>query len=448
MLRQAEKTFSFSYQRECKQNPWIGFMSFQHFRGEQLYSDVIVRPEANMCETEDLECYPVPEHVPQNGREEGYYPDTSVVYIRILWKEFEPEQGVFNYDFVEQIFNKAKVHGQTVAFRLMAHSTRACDDVPEWLKQLIPCPERPNGKRVKDSPTAPAFLQLFGNAIRVFGERFDTEPALAFMDISLPGAWGEGHNLHLYPDEDITKLIDIYTTVFQHTQLIGQLGLPDMIRYANRTVPVGWRGDGFGEPHHMELRYPPRVAKLDDIWKTAPISFESYWWLGEWKRQGWDLDRIIDFSLQCHISSFNAKSVPIPNEWRDKIDAWVAKMGYHFAVSTAQLPATAWCEDTLEILLCVENCGVAPIYRTAPVRFRLTNGQTEIEWNTTLNAATWFPGQATERTELILPKTLSAGVYTLELGIFADNTLPLCLCCNAEPDGDYYKLGTIQITEA
>ena len=113
----ARKTSYFNYKREEGQNPYIGIMSFQHFRGEKLYSDIVVTPEANFTETERVECYPISKDAAENGREEGYYPDSSVVYIRILWKEFEPEQGVYRYEFIEKILEDAKAHGQTVLFR-------------------------------------------------------------------------------------------------------------------------------------------------------------------------------------------------------------------------------------------------------------------------------------------------------------------------------------------
>ena len=80
-------TRTFGVCREHGQNPYSGIMSFQHFRGEKLYSDIVVKPENNFCETENVECYPIPNDVPQNGREEGYYPDNTVAYIRVLWKE-------------------------------------------------------------------------------------------------------------------------------------------------------------------------------------------------------------------------------------------------------------------------------------------------------------------------------------------------------------------------
>ena len=261
MHRKATQTNYFEYKKEDGQNPYTGFVSFQHFRGEKLYSDIVVKPENNFTETEWVECYPIPDGMKENGRNEGYYPDNSVAYIRILWKEFEPEQGEYNYTFIQNIIDEAKAHNQTVIFRLMAHSTCSRDDVPQWLKKLIVCPERPDGMRVKDSPTDPLFIELFIEAIKKFAERFDKEPYFEAIDISLPGAWGEGHNLHLYSQKDLMKLVDTYTANFKHTRLIGQCGRPELINYAKEKTHIGWRGDGLGSPKHMNELYPPRIEK-------------------------------------------------------------------------------------------------------------------------------------------------------------------------------------------
>ncbi|MBE6931686.1 MAG: DUF4832 domain-containing protein, partial [Ruminococcaceae bacterium] len=373
MLQKATITNTFSFRPEEGISPYMGFMSFQHFRGEKLYSDCVVLPERNYTETEHYECYPIPDYVEQNGREEGYYPDSSVVYIRALWKEFEPERGVYNFDLLDQIIADALAHRQTLIFRLMAHSTRACDDVPEWLKTLIPCPERPDGMRVKDSPTDPLFIELFCELVKKIAERYDGNPVFDCIDISLPGSWGEGHNLHLYSPEDLQKMVDAYVKNFKHTQLIGQCSRPELLQYASSFAPVGWRGDGLGEPHHTFEMYPERIAKIPELWKQGPVSFESYWWLGEWQRKGWDVDRIIAQTLEWHLSSFNAKSLPVPNEWKDKVDAWVAKMGYHFVIDYAKLPEKAAAGDTMELGLGIDNRGVAPLYRKLPLQVRLCN---------------------------------------------------------------------------
>ena len=46
----------FGKKEEDGQNPYIGFVSYQHFRDEELYSDVIVKPGGGMIETENYEC--------------------------------------------------------------------------------------------------------------------------------------------------------------------------------------------------------------------------------------------------------------------------------------------------------------------------------------------------------------------------------------------------------
>ena len=188
--------------------------------------------------------------------------------------------------------------------------------------------------RVKDSPTDPLFIDLFLNAVRKFGERYDSDPTLDAVDISLPGAWGEGYRLERYPDSIFEQIMDTYLDVFRETQLITQVSRPNLVEYARkRGVNVGWRGDGMGEPNHLENIYPEKVMAIADNWKSAPVSFEAYWWLGEWQRQGWDIDCIIRTTLDWHLSSFNAKSIVCPTEWKEKIEAWIRKMGYHFVIA-------------------------------------------------------------------------------------------------------------------
>lgn len=444
MFIPANKTNYFKYKREEGQNPKIGFMSFQHFEGEPLYSDCIVRPENKMCETEQYECYPIPESVEENGRMEGYYPATTVVYIRILWKEWEPERGKYNYNFIEDIINKAKEHNQTLIFRLMAHSTRACDDVPEWLKNLIDCPERPDGMRVKDSPTDPLFIDLFGEAIKKLGERFDSDPTFDTIDISLPGAWGEGHRLDLYSQKDLEKLFDIYISTFKNTRLMGQVFRPELIERVSKYCSVGARGDGFGEPYHIYESYPTAFKKLADLWKTAPISFESYWWLCEWQRRGWDIDEIIQISLEWHISSFNAKSIPTPFEWKDKIDNWVGKMGYHFVVDYFKFPENAEKGDEIEFKVGIDNVGVAPMYDKIPLYIKF-KGITEYEFKTEIDVTKFLPGKANRRFTVTLPDDITSGVYDIEIGIYGENYPIVYFATDAKRDDRFYKMGEIII---
>ena len=435
----------FAYKKESKQNPYIGFTSFQHFRKDELYSDLIVRPENNMTETEHVECYPVPPTTEEKGRAQGYYPDCSVVYIRILWKEFEPNEGEYNYAFIEDILQKARDNDQTVMFRLMQHSTRESDDVPEWLKTKIDCPARPAGMRVKDCPSDPKFLQYFGRAIRAFGERFDGDPTLAFMDVSYPGAWGEGSHVDWFSKEDLESFVDIYTDVFKNTLLIGQTCIPWLVQHSNEKVSMGWRADCIGRPNLTYEYLPPKVEKMGDIWKKGHVSFESYWWLGEWQRQGWDLDKIIETLLSWRVSTFNAKSLPIPWEWQDKVDAWIAKMGYHFVIDEAEMPTQAARGEDLPIRICIDNVGVAPIYKRLPLYIRLKSTEYTQTFATDVDIREWIDGKYEENITLALQTDIPVGEYEVQMGIGGDGVPSVVFATNAKQDGAYSVLTTIKI---
>lgn len=425
----------FNYKREEKVNFNVGLMSFQHFDGEKLYADLVVSPDRNMTETENVECYPVSAGAIEIERDEGYYPRASVVYIRTLWKEFEPRRNEYNYGFIEEILKKAEEKGQVVAFRLMAHSTRAEDDVPDWLKELIPCPERPEGMRVKDSPTDHLFIELFCKAIRAFGARFDGDPRLASVDISVPGAWGEGHKLEEFGDAVIWEMVESYLDAFPTTQLMCQVGLPEILHKARERRNVGVRGDGYGEPYHTNEHYPVKMSRVEGVWKVAPVSFESYWWLGEWQRKGWDIDALIEKSLSWHISTFNAKSMPVPPEWREKIDGWVDKMGYHYTVR--------WSEcDGACIKVALSNVGVAPIYQKLPLVIRL-RGKKTYDFDTGYDLTLALPGEFEVDFPLDLTQ-IDRGEYSVELGIVhSQGNLYLATDIPRTPDG-FYPIGRIE----
>lgn len=428
-------------------NPYIGFTSFQHFRGEKLYSDCITgRAGVASTETENYECYPVPEGVEENGREQGYYPDNTVAYIRILWKEFEPKQGEYNYAIIEDILAKAKEKGQTVMFRLMPHSTCERDDVPNWLKEMMECPARPAGMRVKDSPTDPRYLKLFGQAIEKLGERFDRDETLDCVDVSLGGAWGEGSQA--FPKEDMQALMDIYVRVFPNTKLFGQLSNTEMLYYIGEKRPIGWRADGTGSPKHMNEIFPPRIEKLPpNHWKTAPVSFESYWWISEWYRQGWDIDDIIEKTLSWHVSTFNTKSFPIQYELQDKIEYWLTKMGYRFYLSEISYPEKARSGEEIEVAFVLENKGVAPIYNRLPFKFLLKNEDQTFEFETDIDVCKWLPGENRERVKIALPTDMPQGSYQLCCMIGGGKYPVVKLATDTRSDGETFYLVDMEIIE-
>jgi len=448
MFQKAEVRAFFQKARALRANPYIGFTSFQHFRGDEIYSDIVVDPANHALETEERECYPVPDSTAHEGYREGYYPDCEIAYIRILWKEFEPLRHQYRFELIDDILRKARENRQTLMFRLMPHSTRSRDDVPDWLKDLVDCPQRPDGKRVKDSPADPVYLRYFGEAIEQIARRYDDDPVFDTIDISITGAWGEGHGVDRYPKEALCELMDVYTNSFRKTKLVGQVAAPWLIHYGLETAPVGWRGDGLGEKIHTYDVYPRVERQLSEVWKKAPVSFECYWWLGEWERNGWDLDDVIERSLRWHISSFNGKSMPIPFKWKDKIDAWIGKMGYHFSLRFLKYPKSGNPGDTLQLIMNMENTGAAPIYNRIPLKIKLTGEATEYVFDTEVDIRNWLPGDNFEDIRITLPDDMTPGSYDICIGVLGEELPTIYLESDVPFKDGFYHFVKIMIGAA
>jgi hypothetical protein len=306
----------------------------------------------------------------------------------------------------------------------------------------MPCPARPAGMRVKDSPSDPRYLKLFGKAVEQLA-RFDHDPTLDSVDVSLGGAWGEGSQA--FPIEEMKALMDIYVRIFPNTKLLGQMSNPFLLHYIGEKRPIGWRADGTGSPRHMNELFPPRVAEQKiEFWKTAPISFESYWWISEWKRQGWDIDSIIEKTLQWHISSFNTKSFPIPYDWQDKIDRWIKRMGYRFAVTKATVLQSVKAGEKLDVDFIMSNLGVAPIYNKLPLTFIL-KGDCEYIFNTDVDICKCLPGDNAQSVSLKLPKDIKAGKYALCIKIGGEDKPTVKLAMDVEKYNYAYKLAEIVV---
>ena len=218
-----------------------------------------------------------------------------------------------------------------------------------------------------------------------------------------------------------------------------------MLNYLYEKRPIGWRSDGTGNPKHTHIWFPSSFPKIkNEHWKTAPISFESYWWISEWYRQGWDIDEIIDFTLSHHISTFNTKSFPIQYEWKEKIEYWLTKMGYRFVIREVEYPENVKAGETVQISLKIENVGVAPIYNKLPLKLRIKGEMTQ-EYVSEVDITKWLPDTYMEMIEIAFPANMPKGEYELSVAIGGGKYPVVRLATETEFDGEYHHLTTLEI---
>lgn len=434
-------------------NPGIGFSTFQMFNGDNHKANQDVLREI------DLERY-------QNDPDDQVninHPATTLAYFRILWKVFEPNQGDYQWDYIDDLLKQARLHGQTLMLRISPYKGRPIDDVPLWYREMVG--EKREFKHVKwpVDPENPLYAEHYGNMIRALGKRYDGHPDLECVDLSFVGWAGEGGGTNLLSGETMHNLVDPYLESFRKTPLIALLSGKKAVAYMNSKAKVGWRQDCLGDLGfwadeqngwtHMYDYYPQTISgyNMTDVWKKAHVSFEICGTFQNWKNsQGYGIEEvkyIIDQSLKWHISSFNAKSSQVPTEWEPLINDWLKKMGYRFVLRKFSYPESVRPNGKFSFQSWWENKGVAPCYGNYRLVIRLIRGDQKIVLPTGADIKKWLPGDVVYEDAVFIPQDIEPGTYDLQIGILDPMLLKPRIDLAIEgrnPDG-WYSLGPLEI---
>jgi hypothetical protein len=431
-------------------NPGIGFMTFQRFNGDALNEG-----------TRWTEGFPIAYQEFKGSLKNQNHPDTAMAYFRVYWRYIEPEPGKFAWEQFDNALKTAHSRGQTLMIRIAPYgsSGEQKDDVPDWYRKIM---GDEKGKmpvqKWRTDPEDPRYAKAFGDMIRAFGKRYDGHPSLESVDLSIVGAWGEGSGSAELTQKTREALVDTYLEAFQKTPLVMLLTDAKTNSYGISKKPVGWRVDCLGDMggfsptwNHMFDSYPEGIINfgMQDAWKKAPVSFEVCWVMQTWKNNGWDVDYIIDQSLKWHISSFNAKSSAVPDEWRPQVNRWLNKMGYRFVLRKFTYPGTTKPQSKIEFTSWWENKGVAPCYKPWPLALRLKGAQHTEVFETDADIRNWLPGDAVYDSAVFVPANMPVGEYNIAVALVDPQTrdpkVKLAIA-GMEPDG-WYTLGKIKIAE-
>ncbi len=427
-------------------NPGIGFMTFQRFNGDTL--------NQGKAWTEG---YPIDHQAFDGDLENENHPMTSLAYFRIYWKFIEPTQDGYRWDLIDRALETAAARNQTLLLRIAPYGTGADNDVPDWYRDLLGEEKDLPDKKWRTNPEDPRYVEHFGGMIDDLGKRYDGHPLLESVDLSIVGAWGEGSGSAQLSHQTRTALVDSYLEAFPRTPLVMLLTDEKTNRYGLSRRAVGWRVDCLGDMGgfsptwcHMCDYYPQAIINfgMKDAWKKAPVTLEVCWVMQHWYDKGWDVDYIIDQSLKWHISSFNAKSSPVPSEWEPQVNRWLKRMGYRYVLRKLTYPATVKAGGTLTFSSWWENKGVAPCYRPFRLALRLHRDQGDVILITQADLRSWLPGDNLYDSAVAIRPDTEAGHYNLQLGIL-DETVDepkIQLAIAGRRTDGWYDLGKIKVT--
>lgn len=302
-------------------------------------------------------------------------------YSYMLYNDVCKQQGVFDWSPVEKLLDEVASRGHQAVIRFRYTYVGKKCAVPDWIKAL-PNYEETVGKSEGATTYFPDWrcqeLQDFHMEFhRLFAEKYDKDPRLAFVETGF-GLWAEYHIYDgpcimgkTFPSKefqakfiramegwwhDCTWSISIDAADQNYSPFKAEKDLLN-IRFGNFD-------DSFMCEDHDGYNYRSWKFFGEDRYKTAPFGGEfSYYSNSDQKhcldKAGMHGRKFEDEVAKYHMTFIIANDQP-GYQTKDRFKESAMSMGYHFAVADARVKGN-------KAAICVENRGVAPIYRDAYV---------------------------------------------------------------------------------
>ena len=191
--------------------------------------------------------------------------------------------------------------------------------------------------------------------------------------------------------------------------------------------------------------YPQQIArgKLQDVWRTAPVSLETCGVPESWKQWGFSLKPILDQALRWHASTINIKSSHIPPEWKPAFDEFQKQIGYRFALKKLEYPTHVRPGSMAQVNMWWFNAGVAPVYRDYLLALEIGTEVIPLE----ADIRQWLPGDSVFENTVPVPQDLKPGSYRLRVALLDPVTrMPAIQLAIAGRQSDgWYDLGDITV---
>ncbi|MCR5770542.1 MAG: DUF4832 domain-containing protein [Butyrivibrio sp.] len=327
---------------------------------------------------------------------------TRLVYIEITWAELEPEQGVYDFESIEEKNNleEWRSAGKNAVLRFICDdpSDEKHMDIPEWVYKMTKdgkyydtsygmgyCPDYSNED----------FIEAHNEAVKALGEYFSGDSFVRYVELGSLGHWGEWH-VNTDEDEDLpnipetsvrTLYVNAYEEAFPNAKLLMRrpfTELPegggvfnDMVGdYDDTQTWLEWIEEG-GE--YDQTGEEDGLSAVPEIWNTAPVGgeFTSSIEMEEMLIDSYDTTS--DLIKDSHMTFIGPK-VPDANAISGAAalrgDEILKYLGYRYAVTKMEYGG----DDTQSYIgLNVSNEGIAPIYWDYPMYLYLKDQAGNIE---------------------------------------------------------------------
>jgi hypothetical protein len=352
------------------------------------------------------------------------------VYIRVMWKDVNPEPGVFTIEESElgRWIAAIREHGGRYSLRIMPNclSSPEVEDVaPTWIYDTgvrYVMVDTSHGGQKFPVPWGEPYLAAMEGIVAELGKRYDGDPALEYVDVPV-GSFGEIWFFGDYDEWvkqgystdrviDATKdLIDLYRRHFPRSRLAIPLGEGhfqgernrDRIRdqvldYCARTGVMPRQDGIWTDEHWLAQRFREMSPRIGTMWEPVRGILEN----------PGDSAQIYARALEGAPSYFNwygIRSDQMQSEReRERLRDFARKLGYRLTVASVEYPASVRVglnrPSQLEAKLVWRNDGVAYCHEDVQMRIAALDAGGKVVCETRSwprhPVNTWAPGAEVE----------------------------------------------------
>lgn len=329
-------------------------------------------------------------------------PSVTLAYVPVYWDELEPEEGVYDFEALEQRchFAQWRARGTRLIFRLVTDlpEEESKMNIPRWLYEAMDKAgtwyENDYGRGFSPDYENPVFMEAHHRLIAALGARYNDDPQVAFIQLGSLGHWGEWHvdrsaGIDPFPDSTVTdQYVQAYMDAFPDKKLLLRRPYAIVSR-----AGLGLYDDTFGEPDrhaewmdwiengYISSQNGQQLPGAPDFWLAAPSGGE----IASYRDISWYFEDSFENTLAAireshttYLGPHSPKADELSAAGWENARTCAQTMGYCLTIDQCSLTQQRGKDKKLSIHW--KNMGVAPFYEDWDIRIILRDEDGDVLW--------------------------------------------------------------------